>query len=286
MTRHYSPSQVNTWLKCNAAWGWRYVHKLITPPGAALVVGKAVHVPAEAWHTRGLALGNEWALDAAITALPVEEAESIAADAFDRFALGKDDKYPDGPPVDWTAQEEKQGEAKDRAVRMGRRYVEIVGPSTGRPLACEEKTEVAPDGRDWTLTTILDAVTEGDGGIVTLRDTKSSGKSPSGAKDGNIIVPSDHRRQLAAYRYAWRTKTGANPDQTAIDYLWAGKRDTSSATAPADVGDHDEAMLFKILDAMDKAIRAGMFARNPDSWSCNSKWCGYHDRCWRSGEDV
>lgn len=285
MGRHYSPSQVNTWLKCNACWGWRYIRKVVTPPGAALVVGKAVHVPAEEWHKRGLAMGKDWALEAALKSLPVEEAEALAGDAFDRFAIGKDDKYPDGPPVDWTAQEEKQGDAKDRAIRMGRRYVEHVAPSTGKPLACEQKTELQPDGRDWTLTTILDAVTT-DGKIVTLRDTKSSGKSPSGAKDGNIVVPSDHRRQLAAYRYAWRARTGANPDRTAIDYVWSGKRDTNSATAPADVGDLDEERLFQILDTMHRSIEAGLFQRNPDSWSCNPKWCGYWQRCWVNGEDV
>lgn len=284
MSKHRSPSQVNTWLKCNAAWGWRYVRGVITPPGAALVAGKTAHVAAEEWHKRGMSI-KEWTPEAARAALPLEEAEALAGEAFERFSLGKDDKYPDGPPVEWDKQDEDKGAVKDRAIRMSRRYVEVVGPSTGRPLACEKKIELAPEGRDWTLTTVLDAVTT-HCGVVTLRDTKTAGKSPSGASSGNIVIESGHRRQLAAYRYAWRAATGSNPDRMAIDYLWAGKRDTNSATAMADVGDADEERLFQILDMMHRAIEAGLFQRNPDSWSCNPKWCGYYERCWVKGEDV
>ncbi len=193
MPRHYSPSQLRTWLRCARAWAWRYVRGVISPPAAVLVVGKAVHVSAATWHSRGLDLGTEWSPDAAAAALSAEEAGDLTAGAFDR----------DAGEVPWENESEDRGRAKDRAVRMGVRYVSHVEPSTGRPLAVEQRHDVAPEGRDWTLVTILDAATE-DGGHVVIRDTKSSGKAPVGARSGPIVVPSDHRRQLAAYRYAWR----------------------------------------------------------------------------------
>jgi len=274
--RHYSPSQLKTWLKCPRAWAWRYVRGVITPPGAALVVGKAVHVPAETYHKRGMDLGTEWSPDAAAAAMPVEEAADVAADAFERGA----------GDVPWETEDEKRDAAKDRAVRMGSRYVSHVAPTTGRPIAVERKSELHPAGRDWTLVGYLDAVTEEAGGKVVLRDTKSSGKAPSGASGGNIVVPNDYRRQLAAYRWMWREGTGDNPDATVIDYVWAGKRDTNSATAPADVNDDDETLLFSLLDGMHLMVKAGLFPRNPDSWACNAKWCGYWDRCIKRLEDV
>ena len=40
---HYSPSQINMFLRCPAQWKFRYVDRIIAPPKSSLVQGKAYH---------------------------------------------------------------------------------------------------------------------------------------------------------------------------------------------------------------------------------------------------
>ena len=86
---------------------------------------------------------------------------------------------------------------------------------------------------------------------------------------------------MAAYRYSWRAEHGGSPLATVIDFVWstASLCAAKSAQAPVDVDDHDEALLFSLLDMMHRGNQAGLFPRNPDSWACSPRWCAYHDRC-------
>lgn len=268
--RHYSPSQLKMFLRCARQWAYRYVEGLIIPPGAALVVGSSVHVPAGEYHTRGLRLGNEWNHHAARDQMGVDEAEDLAASEFDRRAVD----------VPWEQEEEAPGKAKDRAVAMARVYVEAVAPTTGRPLSVEERVEVQPEGEPWSLVVVPDLVAEEDDtGAEIVRDLKTSGKAPNGAGKGAAQVGEDHRRQLAAYAYGRRAVTGRDPQGAAIDFVWSNKSGAQSASAPVVLTDGDALELFDQLREMHRAVEAGIFQRNTDHFLCTPRFCGYFDRC-------
>lgn len=270
MTRHYSPSQLRQFLRCSRQWAYRYVEGLVVPPGAALVVGSSVHVPAGEYHARGLRLGTEWSHDAAREQMGAEEAGDVAAAEFDRRAVD----------VPWDREDEAQGEAKDRAISMARVYVEAVAPTTGRPLSVEERVTIQPEGEPWTLVAVPDLVAEEDDtGAEIVRDLKTSGKAPNGASKGRAEVGEENRRQLTVYSYARRAVTGSTPQGAAIDYVWTNKSGAQSISASVVLCDGDEVELFEQLRAMHRAVEAGVFLRGTDGFLCTPRFCGYFDRC-------
>ncbi len=281
MPRHYSPSQLRQWLRCPQQWAYRYIEKRIMPPGVALVVGGAVHVPAGIYHQRGLNLGTEWTPDAALAQMGTDEAETIARDAFGSLAAGRDPggEYPDGPAVDWKHEDETEGEAADRAVSLAREYVTGIAPSCGRPLMAE--TRLPPiQGQAFNLVCKPDLVVEEcDTGRIVLRDLKTSAKAPSGIKSGMIAVDDDAHRQLALYRFAISRMTDLALNGSGIDFVWGNQTGAHSVHAPVVLTDGDEEEAIGQLREMDKSVSAGNFIRNTANNMCSPRWCGYFGIC-------
>jgi CRISPR/Cas system-associated exonuclease Cas4 (RecB family) len=275
MSRHYSCSQRNMYLRCPRQYRYRYIDGIVAPPGAALIVGSATHVTAGEAYARGKAL-DAWTPDAARTLMSGEEAEDLTAAEFDKRATD----------VPWETEDEEPGVAKDRAICMARHVVKDVVPASGRPVSVEERIEVQPQGEDWTFVAIPDVVVVN--GELTIRDLKTKGKAPSGVSSGAVQADTDHAVQLAAYRYAYRALGRGEPSRFAVDYVWTTKKNGAQhAAADVAVTDADLVLLFDDLRDIHAAIKAGVFPRNRGSWACNPRWCGYFDRCIASaGRDL
>jgi hypothetical protein len=269
------------WLRCPEQWRFRYVEKKVIPPGAALVVGSATHVPAGEYHQRGIRLGNEWSVDAGRDQMTSEEAEDLARDAFEILSAGRDPggKYPDGAPVDWSRESVTAGQACDRAIVMSRKYVADVAPGCGRPLQSED--ELSPvKGREFNLVCKPDLVAEEMGtGRIVLHDLKTSGKAPNGIKCGTIAVDDDARRQLVLYRFALRLVANITLDAAGIDFVWDNKSGAHSVHAPVEMVDGDEEEVIEQLRSMDSAVRAGTFIKNTSHNMCGPRWCGFFSLC-------
>jgi predicted RNA-binding protein with PIN domain len=264
---HYSISSLGTFNRCPRQWEYVYIKKQRKPPAGAMIVGSAVHKPQEVHCKRIIGGGEGLGL--------AEYQETAAGD----FAKRKTE-------VDWTHEEDDADKCLDRTVRLASAHHRIVVPSIVAPIAAEEQIDVRFDGADWTLRCILDVVQRADSGVL-IRDLKTKGRQPNGAKAGNVEVDPAHRTQLEAYRMAWR-EAHNEPALTCVDYVWSpAKGDGQAITAAVDPDNRELALLLEDLTAMDAQVRAGLFPRRRDGWWCGERSCGFWATCiGNAGKDL
>lgn len=108
---------------------------------------------------------------------------------------------------------------------------------------------------------------------LVIRDTKTSGKSPS----ANVA---DESHQLSAYALASQVLDNTLPDAVKLDYLIDLKRETKTMTVESTrTGPDLSAYLNRIVNAV-ATIESGMFTPAPNAaWWCSAKWCAYHNQC-------
>jgi hypothetical protein len=115
--------------------------------------------------------------------------------------------------------------------------------------------------------------------IIHIRDTKTSGKSPSSdsAEDSN---------QLITYGLASLVLDKKLPDETALDYLvrTPKKHDLKYVPRTSTCSMDDiNVLLFRFaraVHAWHTACKTGSFLpANSDDWHCSEKFCGYWNSC-------
>lgn len=243
---------------CGEQFRRRYIEGEKRPPGAALLVGTAVHRSVE--YSLSARLG-----DATASLPPVEEIKDMAATALgEEWGRNGVDLQPGEDPA------RARGEAADKAVRLAALHLLDVAPGI-KPTALEEKWVLELDGYDFQLAGQIDII-DAAAGVQVLRDTKTAGKRP-------VPTVADTSIQLTCYSMARRYTTGVLPDTVALDYL-IDKREPAAETFAST---RDESDFPPFLDRVAEAIRAverGVFIpAAPDHWGCRKKWCGYYDSC-------
>jgi hypothetical protein len=239
---HYSPSSLRLFQACNLQWRYRYLDGIKTPSSAAATVGKAVHKSIEA------------NLRAKMMGLPLVE-EAAADVARDAVTAG------------WAevgdTEEATQDESRDKAARLSRLHHKLVAPHV-EALALEERVEVQPPGRDYSLVLIADIREKG-----LIRDTKTTGKSPpkdAATRGGNAD-------QMTAYSLAFGV------ERIQLDYL-VDTKTPAVVSLPGERTTADHGRLLRKYDLMHKQIQAGVFLPAPgDSWACSQKYCGWWNSC-------
>lgn len=126
-------------------------------------------------------------------------------------------------------------------------------------------------------------ILSGVGGL-TIRDTKTSGKSPvkslmDGNKSPGIADDSD---QLTAYALASLVFDKKLPDLMVLDYLvYTPARHDTKYVPTKTVRDMDDVNVF--LNRFANAVHAykrGIFVpAKPDWWGCSERYCGYWNMC-------
>lgn len=167
-----SPSQLNTWLECQAKWMYRYLFELPDISSASLALGRAVHT----------ALGEnfqqkiETKLD-----MPVAGVMALALDALARELKG-------------VVLEEEDADLGDTARALVMQYMEDVAP-TIEPAAAEQHVEGTINGvRVHGYIDLIDV----DGRII---DIKTAKRKPTGIRP-------DYRLQVATYQQLAPTASG------------------------------------------------------------------------------
>lgn len=121
-------------------------------------------------------------------------------------------------------------------------------------------------------------------GPITIRDTKTSGKSPTksimdGSDRPGIADDSD---QLTAYACASHVLDGRLPDSMVLDYLiYTPKKHDTKYVPTKTTRDMSDVQVFlnRFANAV-QAYRTGMFVpAKADWWGCSQKYCGYWDMC-------
>jgi hypothetical protein len=256
---HLSHSQLTMLSRCGEQYRRRYIEGEKIPPAIAMLVGRAVDESVTDNLTTKIEHG---------TLLPLEQVRAKARDTFSNTWAGEgvfltDEDVALGPA-------RVKGEAVDKSVRLAELHARQVAPGIS-PTAVQRRWEVSLEkaGYAATLVGVLD-IQEGS---KRIRDTKTSGKSPSEDQ-------ADKSDQLTLYALGAKVIDGAIPDELSLDYLV----DTKTPKVVQLVSKRTEADFGPVLRRVERAlevIQAGAFTpANPETdWWCSKSSCGYWASC-------
>lgn len=242
-------------MKCAEAFRRRYMENEVIPPGVAMIVGTATDKSV----TKNLAHKiNTKEL------LSIEEVSDAARD-------GLNDAWQGGVTLDFeeAAQGVKvvKGGATDKAVRLAVLHAKRKAPALN-PTHVQRQWSVELKGFPVDLVGTMDI----QEGAESIRDTKTSGKTPSDDVAQRSV-------QLKAYALAAKVIDGEAPKKVFLDYLI----DTQSPSVKSiehEPGDADFRALLRRVETLCMAMERGVFVPvEPDHWVCSVKWCGYYRTC-------
>lgn len=252
---HYSVLSMLS--KCGMQAYYRYVEGIKAPPGVALHIGTAVHKATEADLRSKMQTGK---------LLDVDEVRETAGAALEANWLGEgvlldDDEQKLGEAI-------VRGEAKDDAIALSVLYHRDLAPKL-EPIAVERKMRLDLPGFPFDLEGAIDVET-----TRTIRDRKTSGKSPSGNEaTGNP--------QLDTYAMMQSVIDKTPPKEVALDFLV--KLKTPKAVVVPGPAPSDFAPIIERIERAAVVFEKGAFypvdPTGPSAWVCTKKWCGYFDRC-------
>lgn len=243
--------------RCGIAFERRYIRGEKTAPAARMLVGtavdRAVRVNLDSKITTGKLLSTEAVQDIARDVLVTEWQNGVW--------LTEDDAE------DGIAERDK---ALDMSVNLSAFHHRILAPII-RPTHVARKWVLDVDGLDIQVAGEID-IQEGS---TAIRDTKTSGKSPT--KD-----LAEKSLQLSTYALAVKTIDGALPEKVCLDYLVQTPKRGDTKFVPLEsirTAQQVQPVLERI-SKMAEVIESGLFTPAPvDSWWCSAKYCAYHDTC-------
>ncbi len=242
-------------MKCLEAFRRRYVEGEIIPPGVAMLVGTATDKSV----TRNL--GHKIETRKLLT---LEEVADTARD-------GLNQAWEQGVKLEPEEVEAGikriKGEATDKAVRLSLLHAKAKAP-TIEATAVQRKWSLELQGFPLDLVGTMDI----QEGAAFIRDTKTSGKTPSEDVAARSV-------QLTAYSLAAWKLDGTAPAKVALDYLIDNKVPVAK-TFEATKDENDYRALLARVEVMALALERGVFPPvEPEHWACSAKFCGYFNSC-------
>lgn len=157
--------------------------------------------------------------------------------------------------------------AIDKSIRLAKLHHHEVAPGL-QPTHLHQKFVLDVDGHDFQLAGEID-IREG---AETIRDVKTSGKSPG-------LDAAERSLQLDAYALAVQAETGLLPRKGVLDFLIDTKFPKVVQPERSFDGANFGPFLAR-LQAAEEARQKGVFIpARPDHWMCSQKWCGYFPTC-------
>jgi hypothetical protein len=248
-----SPSQFDTYRKCPRLYEYRYIHKIISPPGVAMIKGTAVHKGAEVTHKNTIATGNLMSL---------AEATQAVSDSFDQKKTDIED---------W--EDEKPDKIKDNAISAFRVYYTEAVPHI-HPVKAEHTFAVKVGTVPFRgVIDLVDSVKE---------DAIVDGVQPMTEVVSDLKVtgtrwPEQRVRQSTQLTfYAYVEKTFRVRYDFILEQKSGIKYDMNRSIRTA----LDFKLLIEDVEAAADMIKKGIFPRcDGTNWWCTTKFCGYYERC-------
>lgn len=253
-------SMISMYYKCPEQFRRRYGARFdwndreeIVPPGIALITGIATHKSIESNLNSKIDTGE---------LLPLEQVKDIARDnVIGQFNQEVTITKEEGDP------KKLKGECIDMTVTLSELHAIELAPVL-LPVSVERKWVVELDNFPYDLSGMWDIEEEGD----VIRDTKTSGKSPS-TKDA------DASEQLTMYSLAKQVCDGKKPPYMYIDALVKLKT-PKIVTLATSRTDAQHNILLRRVEIVTHAVEKGVFTpANPQDWWCSKKFCGYYNSC-------
>lgn len=242
-------------MRCMEAFRRRYIEKEIIPPGVAMVIGTGTHRSVEKNLNNKITCGE---------LLPVEAIRDHAVD-------GVNSAWNCG--VKLNPEEVKKGiktvkgEALDKAVRLSVLHHEKLAPEL-TPTHIERPWALELKGYPVDLAGRIDI----QEGLISIRDTKTSGKTPADGVASKSL-------QLKAYSLAIKAYDHEYPDTVWLDYL-VDLKIPKHKSYPAKLTVEDYNVLLARVEILSMAMQKEIFLPvEPSHWCCDPKWCGYAETC-------
>ena len=243
----FSISKVNQYLKCPAAYYFRYVMNVRTPPRSYQAFGTALHA--------GIAHNYRRKIESQMD-LPISEVKEFFSADFD-FQKGN---------VLWEKGEDP-GRLKDEGTALLDIYQTQVAPKI-QPEIVEDLFELKFENTDYVFKGIIDLVDKSSGMII---DHKTTSKTPQASTIEKDL-------QLTAYALGNRVRTGVIENGLAFDYLVRGKSPKTMRLTTTR-SDEDIERFLRLLAHVTAAIKEQRFYPNPTHPYCSQKLCGFWDMC-------
>lgn len=253
---HLSHSQLDAYCRCPEAYRRRYVEGHRIPPGVSMIRGTALHGAAEVNMRQKLESGVD---------LSVSDIQDAAVAALD-------ETIADG--ITLTDEEESTGlrivtsQLRDDVADMALVHAEKQAPDY-QPVLVEHRVTIELPSSPRDLVAVIDLADNKD--RVTDFKTAKRAKSQDEA-DGSL--------QLTIYAAAFKAETGRDVALVQLDTVVQTKTKTYRDLKPSDRGPRDLSALAARIDAVNRAIDAGIFPpAAPGSWQCSPRYCGYARTC-------
>lgn len=271
---HLSHSQLNLMRDCMRALEYRYVlNRPRRTQSANAANGQTVH------RTSAADLGERIAKG---LLLPDEAIQDLAADAWQQETF----------LVDWRLEEAQPGKAKDEAISMARAHHRECAPRIS-PVAVEFEMSAPVAGLPVSIVGYADVVSDSRMGVRVVhgesekrvlvpgrhvRDTKTQGKAPPGANDGQIRIDTRHQSQLVTYQILLAAM-GMPTTQLWVDYCWPTKGGQAKSE-PVEVTERDVRVVLEEYADLVRVYESGLFPRTGrGGWLCRPGKCDYYDEC-------
>lgn len=307
-------SGINMLTECGQRFFYRYILGIRRPPSAFLLVGTSTH------HSVTRNLDNKIETG---ELLPRPDALGAAEEKFDAEQKSQSIELESDEKKEGLTLDQVLGEARDKAVSLAGLHYDQAAPGI-QAKRTERKFSINMDSflrqRAADMHKAADTVDDNfmakrlhnqaramnaaaRGGIdfageqdiveerqddkvmrLIVRDTKTSGKSPSksfmdGSSTAGIADDSD---QLTGYALASQVIDGKLPDMMVLDYLvrTPARHDLKYVpTKTLRTMDDVQVFLNRFANAV-QAYRTGVFVpAKADWWGCSEKWCAYWSMC-------
>ena len=248
-----SPSQFDTYRKCPRRYEYRHIHKIISPPGIAMIKGTAVHRGAEVTHKKTIETGTPMALAEAVQAV---------SDSFDKKRQDIENWEDENPDI-----------IKDRALAAFRTYYVEAVPAI-QPVKVEHPFAVKIGTVPFRgVIDLVDSVKE----EAFIEGVQPTTEVVSDLKVTGARWPEQRVRQstqLTFYAYV------ENTFRVRYDFILEQKSgikyDKNKSVRTA----HDFKLLVEDVEEVADLIKKGVFPRSDGTnWWCTPKFCGYYERC-------
>jgi hypothetical protein len=248
--------------RCGEAYRRRYIEGERFPPSPRMLRGIVVH------RVSAMAMLRKLEEDELPTA---EEAKDVAATEFEQQWAGGVNL--DQEALEGGAKQEKAS-SKDFAIGLSDLYVARVAPAL-EPIAVERFISVRPKESDLVIRGGVDLVAKAPGGGESIRDTKTSEKTPRSDM-------AERSQQLTFYAMVRQADVGALPKQHTLDYLvqTPGRRERKHVPLHTTRDTADVQALVHRLNTGVEAVKRGVFMpAAPDAWNCSARWCEFWSSC-------
>jgi len=252
-----SSSKMDTMMRCQMQYYFRYIEGLLKPPGVALILGTATHTSIEA------------NLVAKMDGTPItrEEAIDIAADALRNEWLGQAPKLDDFEKS--LGKRVVQGRAIDMAGALAALHHGDVAPKI-TPISIERAFVLELDGYPLDIRGRIDIEEER-----TIGDTKTKGGKGPGEEDAHQSL------QLTTYALAKRTFDGGRmPDGLYLDFLVKTKVPYETRLETTRCEADFDSLLEQVVRHAAVLESGSFYPTHPSNWICSQRFCGYwQDDC-------